>query len=453
MMNFRQAIFEDFDRDGCLEILINGVYATHAYVSDPLLFLDFSLRNSKKKFTLIKQSLDDAEILRTKSGLIIAGEGRFRIDDLIACRIHFSKENHAIELKEITSLTEEMKLFLANTYHGLVMPAKPFGIPRKHLSFARTGRNLSDAGTPIHLTSKQYPKLSICPLYNQNNPGLTTREKTYHSKRNELLRGYIKKLDAGWFPFSGLASDDEAVRFLYDNKLMSVSMKTIVEMIPIFIDETIFFTVLIKFSNGSIVSGEPYINKTLLFLYDHQYHLLDYYDINTGYPPDEDHYELYIPLPQENTIFFQSWEVKGSLFFSVTIQNNTLQETLKLYLIDTNFFTFQNQLILHVLVFNNYLGTNWGDAGNGVGFYHDYFIDPFTQEIKDLEFTKFFQKRLDYLYYKFHFFNYRGETTAVHEKAMGVLTYILERYEKIIYYQELAPRMEDDDGERQSGNE
>jgi len=152
-------------------------------------------------------------------------------------------------------------------------------------------------------------------------------------------------------------------------------------------------------------------------------------------------------LPRENLIFANySHAPRYSACHAYLISNRQIEETLNIpWISSSDVFLYQNRFFIHISVNNHYLGTNWGEAGNGVGFFYDYIIDPLTKEIKDTEFSDFFQFKLEYLYYHYHFFNFHGETNLIHTIANSEIINFLERYEKNIYYHELAPMTENDE--------
>jgi len=447
MVNFRQAVFEDLDKDGCLEILINGVYAVWGYYADPLLYLDFSQPVSGKRFQVHPfEALSDTEIIRRNHEIILFGE-EFDENERKNKVFRITPPNHKgfINLTEINPVPQETKRWIKSVSHQRFNDGLFFGPARKHLSFARTGRNLSDAGNPVEIRSKKWPKLPICPLYNANNPNLTPREKLYHTKRNEFLKQFVAKLDTGWNPFSGFSFGKEKENYLQDAKSAWQMVKSIADVVPIFeLDQV--YPVLVMVMNEGVSSEDIHSDRSVLFLYNENFQPQSYHSIEVE-ERMHDLASIFLPLPRENLIFTSYRHApRYSACHAFLISNRRIEETLHIpWISSSDVFLYQNRLLVHISVNNHYLGTNWGDAGNGVGFFYDYIIDPLTKEIKDTEFSDFFQFKLEYLYYHYHFFNFHGETNLIHTIANGEIINFLERYEKNIYYHELAPMTENDE--------
>ncbi|MDD4664190.1 MAG: hypothetical protein PHD83_05980 [Caldisericia bacterium] len=446
MVNFRQAVFEDLDKDGCLEIIINGVYAVWGYYADPLLYLDFSQPASGKRFQLHPfEKLSDTEIIRMNHELILFGN----IYDENERKINFFRlippdYKGFINFTEINPVPQETKRWIKSVSHQRFNDGLFFGPIRKHLSFARTGRNLSDAGNPVEIRSKKWPKLPICPLYNANNPNLTPREKLYHTKRIEFLKQFVAKLDTGWNPFSGFSFGKEKENYLQDAKSAWQMVKHIVDVIPVFELDQVYPVLVIVMNQEADSEDDPF-DKTVLCLYNQNWELQHYHPVEVN-ERMHDLASLILPLPRENLIFANySHAPRYSACHAFVIHGNEIKETLAITDISSSdVFPRENQLLVQITVNHHYLGTNWGDGGNGVGFLYDYIIDPLTKEIKDTEFSSFFQFKLEYLYYHYHFYNFHGETNLIHTIANGEIINFLERYEKNIYYHELAPMTEDD---------
>jgi|GEM_PF-5173363 len=444
MMSFRQAIFEDVDKDRCQEIFINSVYAAWIYEADPLLFLDFSQPAGRKRFlTLDTQSLNDTEILRADSGLILIGD-TFKVNEreLVVYRIDFQQNTKQARLALLNPIPTDLKRKIKTLSHQRFNDGLFFGPLRKHLSFARTGRNLSDAGNPKEMRSKLWSKLPICSLYNANNPDLTPREKQYHTKRNEFLQQWVAKLDTGWNPFSGYTFSEDKSYFVDMNHSWKL-LKQVVEVIPVF-EQNRIFPVLVAVMKNEDRAEESSFDKTVLLLYNEVFTLQDLQivEVNTSMHSLAD---LNLPLPRENILFASySLAPRYAGRHAFVIYPNRIEETLKIsYNARSNVFLDQNRFLVHISMKKHYYGTNWGDGGNGVGFYFDYIIDPVTNEIMDTQFPDYFRFKLDYLYYKYHFFHYRGTSDLVPESGESVIISFLERYEKNIYYHELTPMSEE----------
>lgn len=449
MVNFRQAIFEDTDEDGCLEVFINSVYAAWMYLDNPLLYLDFSKSVMKKNFQMIEtNNLSDTEILRFNDEMILIGNAFSDNNrELEAYRISQRKDEKLISLTEINPIPFSMKSHIKSSSHQHFNNGLFFGPVRKHLSFARTGRNLSDAGNPVEIRSKKWPKLPVCLLYNAANPDLTPREKLYHSKRNLFLKQFFAKLDTGWNPFAGYTFPEDKSDYIDKNHAWKL-LKQVLEVIPIFEQDRVF-PILVLVMNQEDRAEENSFDRTVLCLYNQNWELQDCHSIEVN-DRMHDLASLTLPLPQEKFIFANyNLAPRYSAFHAILIQREEIQETVAFTNISgSDVFYYQNQWLVHIRKYNHYLATNWGDGGNGVGYFFDYIIDPLTKEIKDTDFSDFFQFKLVYLYYCYHFFHYRGSTTLIHDNSENQIIPILERYEKNIYYHELAPMVEDDDGER-----
>jgi hypothetical protein len=449
MVNFRQAVFEDIDRDQRLEILINGVYAAWMYPSDPLTYIDFSQPKSKKVFQLNKiQDLGDPEIIRYQDRILFYGDwsdpthnsGRDAVFN-----INYSYYSGLVSLQQIAPIPREMKEYIFQVSNARYHESYNFGPQPKHLSFASTARNLSDAGKPNVLKSKKFPKLTICPLYNALNPKLTSDDKIYHTKRNELLMQYVKKLDTGWNPIPGFSFDGYGKDFLPDEKTAIKKLKAIVDVIPIFIKNEIFSVVVLNFQENTN-NLEDDIDLSFFFLFDVNFKLLDYQSFDTDYPMHGSA-DIFLPLPKENSIFYVYGVLRGSILKSLTIEDKHLKETLKIYNQGFDFLTINHHLLLHITINDHYLSASFGDGGNGVGFYFDYFIDPATRQIEDLLLPGYFQRKLDYLYQMYHFFSYcqypqesfvdLGTNNSRSDDTLSEVTYFIEQYEKNIVYHEL----------------
>lgn len=443
MMNFRQAVFEDIDKDGCQEIFINSVYAAWMSYANPLLFLDFSQPTGRKRFQVLDTDpMNDTEILRTDSDLLLIGDAY--IDDyreLIVQQIKYLQNTKQASLVLVNPIPAELKRKIKTLSHQRFNNGLFFGPVRKHLSFARTGRNLSDAGNPMEIHSKKWSKLPICPLYNANNPNLTPREKLYHTKRNEFLQQWVTKLDTGWNPFSGYTFTEDKSFFVDQNHAWK-QLKQVVEVIPVF-EQNRIFPVLIVVMKQEDREEESSFDRTVLCLYNQHWELQDCHLVEVN-DRMHDLASLMLPLPQDHLLFAQySHAPRYSAFHALLIQSKEIKETLAITDISgADVFFDQNQWLVHITKNHHYLATNWGDAGNGVGYLFDYIIDPLTKKIKDTEFTDFFQFKLVYLYYKYHFFHYHGTTTLTHDQSESQIIPILERYEKNLYYHELAPLSE-----------
>lgn len=440
MVNFRQAIFEDLDRDKCLEILINGVYAAWSYNADPLIYVDFSQPKSKKKFQLIKiKNSEDAEIIRYHREILYTASWLFsdqqiwNIDKVYG--LHYTSDSGQISLQEISPIPREMTKHIYQVSNTRFHESYDFGPDRKHLSFASTARNLSDAGKPVVINSRKLPKLTICPLYNALNPQLTIEEKLYHTKRNELLGQYVKKLDAGWNPIPGFSFDGYGKDFLPDEKTAIKKLKAIVDVIPIFIKQEILPVIVLNFKGSDYMEGN--IDLSFFFLYDANFNLLDFQPVESDYGMHTSA-EIFLPLPKENNFFVEYGVKRGSNFKVITIENNHLKKGgLEIYSQGIDFVTYNNQLLLHVFENDNFLTAKWGDGGRGNQVYFDYFIDPSNKQIKDLLFPDFFQKKLDYLYQMYHFYNYEKDPNESFEDPKIATTDHIEQYEKNIFYHEL----------------
>lgn len=439
MVNFRQAIFEDIDGDQRLEILINGVYAAWSYDADPLIYVDFSQPKSKKKFQLNKvQDSEDAEIIRYNREILytvswIFSDQKTWIIDKV-CSLRYSNDSGQISLQKISSIPGEMKEHINQVSNARFHESYHFGPQPKHLSFARTARNLSDAGKPIFLKSKKFPKLTICPLYNAANPKLTAEEKIYHTKRNELLQKYVKKLDTAWNPIPGFSFNGYGQDFLPDEKIAIKKLKAIIDVIPIFIKNEVFVVVVVNFQENTNNLKDD-IDLSFFFLFDMNFKLKDYQPVESDYPMHTSA-DIYLPLPHETNIFTNYAVLRGSIFCTVSIKNSKFEKVLDIYNQGVDFISSNNQLLLHVSINNHYLSTGW-DGGNGVGFYSDYFIDPSTKQIKDLLFPDYFQRKLDYLYQMYHFFSFHKDPRESFEDQKFEATYFIEQYEKNIFYHEL----------------
>ena len=445
MVNFRQAIFEDIDGDQRLEILINGVYAAWMYPSNPLVFLDFSEPKSKKKFHLYKiQNLGDSELIRYKDSILFTGDWHILEDKKNESGVfifNYSQNTGFISLQEISPIPWDMKEQIFQVSNARYHESYDFGPQPKHLSFASTARNLSDAGKPVFLKSKKLPKLTICPQYNALNPQLTPDEKLYQAKRNEILRQYVKKLDTGWNPFFGFSVKDRfEEEVILDEKTAYQRWKNIEDVIPIFGKNELFTVVVANFEQT--VNQDYQYLMTFLLLYDSNLNLLDY---QAGTQSDSMHgpVEMYLPLPRESCIYTEYEVARGSYFTSYAIESRKLKEDLSIYNQGVDFLTYKNRLYLHVSINNHYLTTGW-DGGNGVGFYYDYFIDPSNKQIKDLLFPNFFQNKLDYLYQMYHFFSFHKDPQESFEDQKFESCNFIELYEKNIFYHELKIKSLDD---------
>jgi hypothetical protein len=445
MVNFRQAIFEDIDGDQRLEILINGVYAAWMYPSNPLVYVDFCEPKSKKKFQLNKiHDLGDAELIRYKNRILYSGDW-YNLGDKKkgygVFAINYYNASGQISLQEIAPIPWEMKEHINQVSNARFHESYYFGPKRKHLSFTSTARNLSDAGKPVVLKSKKLPKLEISPLYNAANPLLTKEEKIYHTKRNDLLQQYVKKLDTGWNPFPGFSIKDvyEEEEIL-DEKTAYQKWKGIEDIIPIF-GKNGLFTVVVVNIQETVNKDYQYL-MPFLFLYDSNLNLLDYRACTQN---DSMHgpVTIYLPLLHESCIYTEYGVARGSYFTSYAIENGKLNEDLNIYNQGVDFVTIKNQLILHVSINNHYLTTGW-DGGNGLGFYSDYFIDPINKQIKDLLFPDYFKLKLDYLYQMYHFFSFHKNPQESFEDQKFEATYFIEQYEKNIFYHELKTKTLDD---------
>jgi len=443
MVNFRQAIFEDMDNDRCLEIIINGVYAAWSYDADPLLYIDFSQTKAKKKYQIVScKGITDTEIIRYNNQLLYFG----LMDDADNHRftsIHIiNLPNHQglISLHEIKPISPDMQAFIQKTSHQRFNDDRTlFGPERKHLSFSKTGRNLSDAGKPITLQSKRLPKLKICPLYNALNPDLTPSEKLYHSQRNEFLRTLITKLDTEWNPFPD-SLDNPFPSLLFNEGNTNITsqqayqkLDSVVDVIPIFSNQKKLIVVV--FNIHYFEEDDQMAPNTVLMLYDATFNYLGYQPIQFPHPLHSDA-DLNLPLPQEKFIFASyDHAPRYSSFLTFMIEDNSIKETLFYPNISSSdVFLYQNDILVHIKQNNHYLATSFGDAGNGVGFMIDYIKNPKTGKSMDKLFPEYFQNKLEYLYYVLHFFHYVGKDAKIVDNYPAER---IERYEKTLYYPDL----------------
>ncbi len=282
MFFFREALAQDFDRDGCLELVINGTFTAWDYPGDALLYIDFSRPQSGEIFQLIDLPRSKQEKPLQSPRLIRHGHHKVQVQFGLPC---------IFEVKEVDyyDFILDSDGFIQLRYDQTeIFNLFPQEKTPHHQDFYSSIESLQSAPPKPSLSSTLHPELAFPILYKEN-PDMLLEQRIYHRKRNQAVLKWMKQLEEEWNPFDGINKISES---LEDPAILLSQWAHWVDLIPVRVDPGVYFYAVPHLFQSS----HPTLNL-MVMLYDNALKLIDVWC------PRQDNYILGDPrvFPSKNS--------------------------------------------------------------------------------------------------------------------------------------------------------
>ncbi len=432
VVHFREALALDIDSDGCLEVLINGVYATEDYPGDPMIYADFSRPVSGQTIQTLAPPLDENDQPYPYPRLIAKNTRSFEL--------HLGNIDPArpskVAIFELVCVSSG-ELQMSRMPDSIHYPIPPQDIPR-HQDFISTRRNLASSDASPALSIPRLPELRLPPLYTVAE-SMEVEERIYHRHRNAFLQDWISRIEGGWNPFEEVRNSTHAS--FYDPEALLSSWQACHDLISIRWEDRWIYVV----SSVFLLQGRM---EWILLLYDNQFRLIElwcpyYYDYQSASPRlfpdpqsdfDPELIHTLLPLPGERSfmILYPSFQGR-SKFQAVGVSPMGFSVRQQFFVHGWSYQDHHSGMKLHLHTYHP-IALPWSDPAKFKPVAHSLYIDPFSGEHMSRFFNLNYRPQLDQLYYDLRFLCWADPLTESFNPRQPAVVDIVEMIEEVVYY-------------------
>jgi hypothetical protein len=420
---YRQAMAQDMDGDGCLELFIAGVNLSQNYQGDPLLYIDLSAPAHQQEVQQIALPLDDKGFPLSSPRLVRKSPREVQVTFALTDPLQ-AQETHLYKLQYQANTGSMLVFNRQEAYQPYPKDHHP-----RHQDFISTAHSLKLTELYLQPVSSKHPQVSFPSLY-KDSASSETEEKVYHRQRNQATEAFIRKLDASWNPFQEVKERRKEAK---EPELLLSTWVSLADLIPVLEGQRWLYALSFVFQDSKNC-------EWMICLYDDAFKLIDVwcplsYDYSTVCPEvfsrdaESEGVKVLLPLPGERTaLILYPQLLSDGRYQAIKFSTQGIKSIYRNSGFDWRLLPYRKEMKLEAFS-RERMKPEWNTDLSEVSVSYLSHMDPFTGDPMPMEFSYRSKEHLDELYLLLPFFDWKYLPEESFNSRKPPIIKLIEAYE------------------------